>query len=190
MFEAKIYTNNFNRIISATKGFVPSSTLNGNILTNYIKLEFDAEKRIVTAVAIDGYRLSTETAELTECKESFVAYVRPSVKLPKGEYATIRLDNDYITISCNEFLCGYKQPKVNEMFDWRKAIPAGTPVYRIGFDANLLLSALQAAKASVGNVFKAPVVLEFRNPTQPIILKPDYKSDNIKLVMPMRLRGE
>lgn len=187
MKSARINTNDFNRIISATKGFcAPSSDTFQEDFTKYIKLEFDAENSKVTASAIDGYRLSVEHALISDCDESFTAYIRPSVKLPKNEFATITLEDDEIILRCNEFMCGYKLPELKKEANWRAWKPAEKPAFRIGFNPDLLLSALQAAKASVGNVHKKPVILEFgSSPLQPVYFRTG--DEDFKLVQPMRI---
>ena len=73
VYSARIYTNDFNRIISATKGFVEK---NGTRKANqYIKLEFNAENQIVTAIAVDGYRMSVEHSIISDCENDFVVYI-------------------------------------------------------------------------------------------------------------------
>lgn len=80
---------------------------------------------------------------------------------------------------------GYSQPEADK-FLWREAIPADDPTLRLGFNGNYLLSALQAAKVSIGGSFKDPVVLEFRNNLTPVILRTN--KDDIKMVLPIRIK--
>lgn len=176
-------TNDFNRIIKATKNFTAK---NDNRKTyQYIRLEFQAEASRVTAVAIDGYRLSTEHAMCCDCDTDFVIYVRSNIRLPSNKSAVFELVDGECLIKCEDMIFGYSQPE-GEFMDWQKAIPADAPTYRIGFNGEYLLSALQSAKASVGNVFKQPVVLEFRSPSQPIILRTN--GEDVKMVLPVRIK--
>lgn len=184
MKTAKIFTNDFNRIIAATKGFVGTSR-NARKMNQYIRLEFSAEFQTVTAIAVDGYRMSVEHSVCCECGEDFVAYVRNSIKLPNKMYSEISVDNGECIIRCGDFLFGYQQPD-GEFLDWKNALPDGCPSMRIGFNGNYLLSALQAAKISAGNSFKSPVVLEFRGPLYPVVIRTN--KEDIKMVLPVRIK--
>lgn len=186
MKTARVFSNDFNRIISATKDFVSHSSNKPSL--QYIKLEFDAEQQKVTAIAIDGYRMSVENAVISHCDESFSVYVKGNIKLPTKQYAVFSLDGDEgeVVIRCGEFIFGYRQPSATEI-NWKRMIPSSDVTYKIGFNGNYLLSALQAAKVSCGSVFKSPVVLEFRTPNEPILLRTN--SDDIKMVLPIRMSG-
>ena len=183
VYSAKIYTNDFNRIISATKSFVAKNS--AKKAQQYIKLEFNAENQRVTAIAVDGYRMSVEHSIISDCENDFIIYIKSTVALPKNQYATFSLDGNEAVARCGDFMFGYEQPDAFD-FDWQKAIPQGEPSFKIGFNGNYLLTALQAAKSSVGNSFKTPVVLEFRSPLEPVILKTN--GDDIKMVLPVRIK--
>lgn len=183
MKTARIYTDDFNRIIGATKGFV---SINGNREAfKYIKLEFNAEKQSVTAVAVDGFRMSVEHS-VCDCEEDFVVYVKSNIKLPNKQYVKITLEeSNEVILRCNDFVFGYQQPQPYA-FDYEKVIPNSEPNYKIGFNGNYLLSALQAAKISLGKSFKEPVILEFRGTKEAIVLRTN--KDDIKLILPMTLK--
>ncbi len=53
-------------------------------------------------------------------------------------------------------------------------------------DAEKIISALQAAKASVGGTFKQPAILEFRGPIAPITIKTNR--EDVKMVLPVRIK--
>lgn len=183
VYSAKIYTNDFNRIISATKSFVEK---NGTRKSHqYIKLEFSAENQLVTAIAVDGYRMSVEHSIISDCENDFIIYIKPTVALPKSQYATLSITGNEAIVRCGDIMFGYDQPDASD-FDWKKAIPQGKPSFKIGFNGNYLLTALQAAKSSVGNSFKNPIVLEFRSPLEPVILKTN--GEDIKMVLPVRIK--
>ena len=74
MKSAKIYTNDLNRLIAATKSFVSDS--DHHTCDQYIKLEFHAKDNQVVAMAVDGYRMSVEHSIISDCDEDFVAFLR------------------------------------------------------------------------------------------------------------------
>lgn len=182
MKTARIYTNDFNRIIAATKDFVSQF---GRKYHQFIKLEFRAETSRVTAIAVDGYRMSVETAVISDCEEDFDVYVKHNIKLPNKRYAQISLEETEAIIRCNGFSFGYEQPSGGEFLAWQKVLPTEEVAYKIAFDGNYLLQALQAARISCGG-FKVPVVLEFRSPVSPILLKTG--NSNVKMVLPIRMK--
>lgn len=181
--KATIYTNDFNRIVQATKQFC--SIRGTREPSRYIRLEFRAADSIVTAIAVDGFRMSVEHAVISDCDDDFDVYVKSSIKLPAKKYAEISLDGDEVTIRCDGNLYGFQQPH-GDFLDWEKALPDGEPSFRIAFNGNYLLSALQAAKASNGNSFRSPIVLEFRSNCDPVIVKTN--KNDIKMVLPLRMK--
>lgn len=108
--KATIYTNDFNRIIAATKDFVAQSHEARKTL-RYIRMEFNAADSIVTAIATDGHRMSVEHAIISECDEDFVVYVHSSIKLPAKMYADIEDVNGETIIKCGSFIFGCQQPE-------------------------------------------------------------------------------
>lgn len=182
--KAKIYSNDFNRMIAATKSFVAKDSINK--FFRFIRLEFHAKDSSVTAVAVDGYRLSVEHA-VCECDEDFSAYINASTRLPRGENATIEIVEKDAIIRCGDLIFGCPQ-REGEFLNWEDVLPKGEPTFRFGVNGNYLLSALQAAKVSCGNSFKEPVVLEFRGELEPVILRTN--KEDIKMVLPIRIRRE
>lgn len=185
MKKAKLFSNDFNRLVSSTKSFVSDST--HMPCNQYIRLEFRSADNQVIASAVDGYRMSVEHSVMSDCDEDFVVFIKSNTRLPSKAWAYISLEDDgkEAVIRCNGFSFGYTQPKDNG-FDWRKAIPESEAKYKIGFNGNYLLSALQAAKASLGESFRKPVVLEFRSNVEPIILRTN--KEDIKMVLPIRIK--
>ena len=175
-------TGAFNRLIDATKAFCAKSNRNPCYL--FIRLEFHAETDEVVAVAVDGYRLSAEHA-VANSEEDFFIYVKGNIKLPGNSVVEFELVDDEAIIRCNGFIFGYKQPQ-GEFLDWKNVIPTSDVQYKIAFNGDYLLSALQAAKASVGSSFKTHVVLEFRTPIEPIILRTNEK--DVKMVLPVKMK--
>lgn len=185
MKTARIYTNDLNRMVAATKAFVSFSTIRK--AHRYIKLEFDSIHQTVTAMAVDGYRMSVENCVISDCEESFVAYIGASTKLPSKKYATITVVDGEAVIKCDGASFGWEQPE-GDTFVWKDALPLGEPTLKIGFNGNYLLTALQAAKTSAGDSFKKPIVLEFRTPTSPVIIRTN--KDDIKMVLPVRIKED
>ena len=182
--KARILGNDFNRIMDATKQFCGTSTRHKE--QEYIRLDFDAEIQRVTAHACDGYRLSVEHSVIGSCDENFTVYIRGGFRLPKKQYATIEKVENEVQIRCAGALFGFEQPDVSQRFEWQKVIPKDEPTFRIGFNGNYLLNALQAAKVSAGQTFKNPIVLEFWTPTTPVIIRTN--TDDIKMVLPIRIK--
>ena len=89
-----------------------------------------------------------------------------------------------VEIECLGCIFGFVQP-VGNFLDWEKTLP-NEPTFRIGVNAEYLLSALQAAKASVGGAFKQPAILEFRGTLGPITIKTNH--EDVKMVLPVRIR--
>ena len=83
MKSAKIYTNDLNRLIAATKSFVSDSATRP--CNQYIKLEFHAAENQVAAMAVDGYRMSVEHSIISDCDEGLVAFIKSNTKLPNKQ---------------------------------------------------------------------------------------------------------
>lgn len=180
-------TNVFNTIIAAVKGAVSASA--GKPVYKNIRLEFRKENNAVTAIATDGFRLFVEHATCCEVEEDFDCYIKPSVHLPRGNFMRLELKKrdeteSVVEIECLGCIFGFVQP-TGEFLDWEKALP-DSPTFRIGVNAEYLLSALQAAKASAGGAFKQPAILEFRGSIGPITIKTNR--EDVKMVLPVRIR--
>lgn len=177
---AKIFSNDFNRMITAVKAFV-----GGRGPHEFVRLEFDAAESRVRAVACNGYCLAIEHA-VCECDENAVIYVKPNMKLPKGVYISVEKDGKDVTFRCRDFTFGYAQP-LGDFIDYEKAVPKEA-TFRIGFNGNYLLSALQAAKVSAGGTYKNPIILEFNGPTSPCVIRTN--TSDVKMVLPIRIKDE
>ena len=180
-------TNVFNTIIAAVKGAVSASERNP--MYKNIRLEFRKENNTVTAIATDGFRLFVEHATCYEVEEDFDCYIKPSVHLPRGNSMRLELKKrdeteSVVEIECLGCIFGFVQP-TGAFLDWENVLP-DSPTFRIGVNAEYLLSALQAAKASVGGAFKQPAILEFRGPIGPITIKTNR--EDVKMVLPVRIR--
>lgn len=183
MKTARMNSTDFNRLVKATKDFVDE--LYRPILS-YIHMEFDANTQTVTAVACDGYKLSTEHAK-ADCDESFSCYVKRDAHIPGGGDVQITLceEPQQLRLESADFSVSYNQPADNYL-DWKRVVPTTPPGYSITFNGNLLLDALKAAKASCSKSFKGSLVIEFRDPNEPIVIRTN--EDDIKLVLPLRMQ--
>ena len=122
---AVMNTNVFNTIIAAVKGAVSTSARKP--MYEYIRLEFRRENKAVTAIATDGCRLFVEHATCFEIEEDFDCYIKPSVRLPRGQDMRLELKERSKTESAVEIEClgcifGFVQP-VGEFLDWEKVLP-------------------------------------------------------------------
>ena len=177
---ARIFSNDFNRLIAAVKAFV-----GGRGPHEFVRLEFDAAHSTVKAVACNGYCLGVEHA-VCECDADAVIYVKPNMKLPKGEYISVEKNDRDVTFRCRDFTFGYAQP-FGDFIDYDKVVPKES-TFRIGFNGNYLLSALQAAKVSAGGTYKNPIILEFTGPTSPCVIRTN--TSDVKMVLPIRIKDE
>jgi DNA polymerase III sliding clamp (beta) subunit (PCNA family) len=188
--KATINANDLKRLIAATEKFVERNC--AKTIYRFIRLEFSKEFSRVTAISTDGYRLSLEHAVCSDIDEDFTAYIKPQLPPSYSKYdnATIELKDSKCFIEVNGSIVGYKQPH-DDFLDYKETVKNatdGAPALRIGFNGNLLISALQEAKTSCGNSFRKPVVLEFRGSLSPAIIRTN--DDDMKLVLPVRLEGD
>jgi DNA polymerase III sliding clamp (beta) subunit (PCNA family) len=187
--KALIKASDLKKLILSTYKF--SSTDNCKPVHCYIRLEFKKEFNLVTAIAVDGYKMPVEHSICSQVDEDFTAYIKSDIpKFKKDSYAIIEVKEHVCFISINGNISGYQQPD-GEFLDWNKVlndVVDKNPIYRIGFDGNALLAALQSAKSSVGNSFRQPVILEFRSPVEPILLRTNR--DDYKMVLPVHLKPE
>lgn len=183
MKKAIMTTDAFNRIIDATKGFAQRPG-GSKIIHQYIRLEFHSESDEVIAVAVDGYKLSVEHA-VCKSEEDFAVYVKSNIKLPRKTQVEIELEGNEAVFRCDGFMFGYRQPE-GEFLNWAGVLPEKEPTFKIAFNGDYLLKALEAARISVGGTYKTPVVLEFRSNVDPVIIRTN--KHDIKMVLPIRLR--
>lgn len=183
MKKATMTTDVFNRLIDATKGFVQKN--GSKIIHKYIRLEFHSADDEVIAVAVDGFKLSVEHA-VCKSEEDFAVYVQSNIKLPRKTEVEIELDENEAVFRCDGFMFGYRQPG-GEFLNWEGVLPKSEPSFRIGFNGEYLMKALEAARISSGGAYKTPIVLEFRSPLDPVIIRTN--KHDIKMVLPIRVRN-
>lgn len=118
-------TNAFNTIIAAVKGAV-SASISRPMYKN-IRLEFRKKNKAVTAIATDGVRLFVEHATCCEVEEDFDCYIKPSIRLPRGNSMRLELKErdkteSVVEIECLGCIFGFVQP-VGAFLDWEKSCP-------------------------------------------------------------------
>lgn len=188
--KAIIGVTDFNRLIDSVKRFAAKS---GKPIHFWIRLEFSAELKTVTAIAVDGYKMGVEVVNCFECDKDFAAYVKPDIKrINKSfEELTVELLDSQLLISYGDISIGYIQPE-GEFLDWRQSYReiCQTEVdYKIAFNGEHLLAALQSAKASASDDFRrTPIVLKFRGPVSPVAM--ETENGSFKIALPVRLKGE
>ncbi len=183
MKKAIMTTDVFNRLIDATKGFVQKT---GSRKTyQYIRLEFHSADDEVSAIAVDGFKMSVEHA-VCKSEEDFTVYVKSNIKLPRKTDVEIELDEDEAVFRCDGFMFGYHQPN-GEFLNWEDVLRKDEPSFRIGFNGEYLMKALEAARISAGGSYKTPIVLEFRTPLDPVIIRTN--KHDIKMVLPVRIKN-
>lgn len=134
------------RLVDATKKF----TRPGDTKMQYIRIMASKEDKTITAIALDGYRVSIEKAGYIDCDESFECFIKPAyLPFKADEYATIEKIDDKAYITIGDNIIGYRQPEW-EWYDTDKIIGQikDTEVIQtIHVDAKLFKEALESVKA-------------------------------------------
>lgn len=180
----------FIKLVEATKRF--AATTDTKPIHTWIRLEFTKEPNQVTAIAVDGYKMGFETVNCFDLDENFVAYIKPGIKKPlkSQAYVVIELIEKRLLISYDSDIVGYQQPD-GEFLDWKKTYAGLTEnkvSYKIGFNVDHLIAALQSTKASVPDRLRMPAILEFRSPMEPLVIRTG--DGNVKIALPVRLKQE
>ena len=187
--KAIMKAKNLKILVDATKHFLAGRDCKPCF--QYIRLEFDRDHRTVTAVGADAHRFSVEHSTAEYIDESFVAYIKPDMPKCKSKAcATIELSDKRCTIQIGEKFTEYEQP-IDEYLEYKYFLQKleDEPVrYSIAFNPELLMDALRSAKVSNTGLTREHVILEFRSPLKPIILKTGRNGESIKAVMPMRVK--
>jgi len=188
--KAILESKDFIKLVDATKRFAAMSDTKP--IHTWIRLEFTKESNKVTAIAVDGYKMGFETRNCFDLDEDFVAYIRPNIKKPfvSQKYVAIELIGKRLLISYDSDIVGYQQPD-GEFLDWKKTyedIIGKDTTYKIGFNVDHLIAALQSAKASTPDRLRIPAVLEFGNPHEPLVIRTG--DGNVKIALPVRLKQE
>lgn len=178
----------FNRLIGAVRNFTGKSEVSPQ--NRLIQLHFHREGTSVKAYALDGFRAAKECAVCYTVEEDFVALISPPpLKANGSALVEVEVSDGFAYVSYGDIRFRTKQPDVKP-FDVQKFIDdtmQKPDIMRFGANVDYLLDALKSLKAS-GASSRKPVIVEFRSPLEPIILRTDR--DNPKMVLPVRLSEE
>lgn len=189
--KAIMEANELKRIVDNTKRFVGVNDKR----MEYIRLEIDAEKKMIRAVALDGYKLSVEYAKIQDTDESFLCYIKPVIpKITRStEHAVIDLSGDRVLIQADESIMGYVQPSF-DYYNVDKLIKEETEkeiIRTIGVNAKYLKDALVSAKDSMRS--RDIIKIDVRNPNEPLMIRSmgyDGLPENIKIILPVLINKE
>lgn len=189
--KAIMEANELKRIVDNTKRFVGVNDKR----MEYIRLEIDAEKKMIRAVALDGYKLSVEYAKIQDTDESFICYIKPVIpKITRStEHAVIELSGDRVLIQADESIMGYVQPSF-DYYDVDKLIKEEMEkeiIRTIGVNAKYLKDALVSAKDSMRS--RDIIKIDVRNPNEPLMMRSmgyDGLPENIKIILPVLINKE
>lgn len=178
----------FNRLIGAVRNFTGKGDVRPQ--TRLIQLHFCKGLTSVEAYALDGYRAAKECAVCYTVDEDFVALINPPPLKANGSIEVeVEVSDGFAYVSYGDIRFRTKQPNA-ELFDVQKVIDDTMQkpnIMRFGANVDYLLDALKSLKAS-GASSRKPIIVEFRSPVEPIILRTDR--DNPKMVLPVRILKE
>jgi hypothetical protein len=180
--EAILKTEDLKRIIKATSKFI-SKDDNKHML-QWIRLEFDKQKMTVTAIALDGYRLSVETVKCFELDDDFIAYVKPYLPVgAKNKFSRIKLSDKICLIDIGGRFTGYKQPD-GDFFDsdnFLKETDQLPIIGEIALSRDFLVDALKSLQQDDFN--KLPVIIQMRGGAMPVSVK---MGKSTRYILPIR----
>lgn len=186
--KSTINGSDFNRLIGAVRSFAEKTDVRP--MNRLIQFHFNADTTSVTAYAVDGYRAAKERAVCYTVDEDFTVLVSaPPLKANGRIGVEVELDGDCAYISYGDVRFRTKQPE-GDVFNVQKVISDAMErkeIQRFGANVDYLMDALKSLKAS-GATGRKPIIVEFRGPSDPIILRTD--SDNPKMVLPVRIKRE
>lgn len=178
----------FNRLIGAVRNFTEKS--DNRPQNSLIQLHFHNGETSVEAYALDSYRAAKECAVCYTVDEDFVALISPPpLKANGSAVVEVEVSGGFAYVSYGNIRFRTKQPNA-ELFDVQKLIDdtmKKPDIMRFGANVDYLLDALKSLKAS-GASSRKTIIVEFRSPLEPIILRTDR--DNPKMVLPVRLSKE
>ena len=176
--KATIQADSFKRLINNSKKFMGIH----NGLMSYIYLEVDAEKKIIKAEALDGYKVSIEYSPVKEADSSFKCYVRANIPkiTARDREVELELIENRCYVRVGENITGFIQPagewfKTEDVINKAEKQPVTASIY---VDPKLLKEALD----SIGEgAYKKGVKLEIRGKRDPIIIRPEVISSSANL---------
>ena len=186
MIKFNIQTADLKYIMAALRPAVPKTDCKP--VHQYIKFECSDGK--LSAYAVDGYRIHSVTVhvDVTDGEKSFYFLLKPFMA-PKtdSEFIPCELSEKEIMFNFGEQKITFKLGTGIENFvDVHAAIPTKPAVYRIGFNPKYIADAASSLKSDS----RTPIVMEFRNPLDPVMIYSDKDQSDFRAVMPVRLTKE
>lgn len=184
MKKVRMDATTFKQLINNAKKF----TSNNQPVMQYIYLEFAGDQ--VTATAVDGYRITRETAKILENTEPFNCFIKPNIpKITSHDlYVTLELDNNRLLVTVGDNITGYVQPQDIQFYNTEKYIAdakTDEPAASVWVSPKLLKEALESC-AVIGS--NNPVKLEISS-VKSRAIKIWYgqrdAENNLKLVLPV-----
>lgn len=185
--QVKMDAATFKQMINNAKKF----TNNVQPIMQYIYLEFAGDQ--VTATALDGYRITMETAKTLGTPEPFNCYIRPNIPkiTSQDTYVTLEMDNNRLLVTVGDNITGYVQPKDIQFYNTEKYIvdvKTDEPAASVWVSPKLLKEALESCNVIGWN---NPVKLEISSvKSRPIKIWYGQRDaeNNLKLVLPVNYK--
>jgi DNA polymerase III sliding clamp (beta) subunit (PCNA family) len=177
----KILTADLKYIFSALKPAIPKAS--GKPVYKYIK--FTYKDSLLSAYATDGYRVHSVTVhvDITDGEKAFCFLLKPfTIPKTKSEFVPCELSEKEILFDFGERKNTFKLGS-GDYFDVNAAIPTSPIVYRIGLNPKFLADAAKSLKGGEKNV----IVMEFRNPLEPVVIYNITDKSDFRIVCPVRL---
>jgi DNA polymerase III sliding clamp (beta) subunit (PCNA family) len=186
MIKFNIQTADLKYIMAALRPAVPKTDCKP--VHQYIKFECSDEK--LSAYAVDGYRIHSVTVhvDITDGEKAFCFLLKPFMA-PKtdSEFIPCELSEKEIMFNFGEQKITFKLGTGIENFvDIHAAIPTKPAVLRIGFNPKFLVDAAKTLQKNS----RTPLIMEFRNPLDPVIIYSDKDKSDFRIVLPVRMRSE
>ncbi len=134
-------------------------------------VKFEVEDNIISAIAVDGFRLARRTYHSDESTGRTLSFVVPAQGLKEvekilqedGEDLSFTLGSKHIMfqIGCATLICRLLE---GEFLDWRRVVPTGCPI-RLVANVAELSSALERVGLIVSEKYKTPVRCGFSDQT-------------------------
>lgn len=146
--------------------------------------------KLLRAYATDGYRLhSVSTGINCESESSFSFLLKPFT-VPKNDssYISCELSKEEISFDFGYQKISFRLKENPDNFlEINEAIPKEKPNFRIGFNPKFIEEAAKSLKQSG---VKDSVIMEIRNPLEPVMIYLSKDKSDFRLVLPVRIKSE
>lgn len=180
--KAILKTEDLKRLIKATAKFISKD--DNRQMLQWIQLKFDKEKLTVTAIALDGCKLSVETVKCFDLDEDFTVCIRPYLPVgAKDMYSKIELSDKLCLIDIGGRFTGYKQPEGN-FFDAEKFLTETEQlpvINEVALTRDFLVDALKSLQQD--ELKRLPVIIQLRDDLKPVSIK---MGKSTRYILPVR----